>query len=47
MDWAAYNSHLEVIEWLHNNRTEGCTINIIYWIIRIGYLKIIKWLKSK
>jgi hypothetical protein len=25
MDQAAKNGHLEVIKWLHMNRTEGCT----------------------
>ena len=26
MDWAAENGHLNVVEWLHNNRTEGQVI---------------------
>ncbi len=25
MDLAAANGHLEVVKWLHENRTEGCT----------------------
>ena len=25
MDWAAGSGHLEVVKWLHRNRTEGYT----------------------
>lgn len=25
MDLAAANGHLEVVQWLHENRNEGCT----------------------
>lgn len=29
MDWAASNGHLEVVKWLHYNRTEGCSQNTL------------------
>ena len=29
MDGAATNGHLEVVEWLHANRYEGCTAEAI------------------
>jgi|SRR5215217_1642274 len=44
-DWAAYNGHLEVVKWLHENRTEGwCTKDAMDCAARGGHLEIVKWL---
>ena len=29
MDWASGKDNIEVVKWLHANRTEGCTTNAI------------------
>ena len=44
MDLAAMNGHLEVVKWLHHNRTEGCTKCAMHYAARNGYLQIVKWL---
>jgi len=46
MDWAAKNDHLNVVIWLHENRTEGCTKYAMDWAAKNGYLKIVKWLQK-
>jgi hypothetical protein len=28
-NWAVKNGHLEVVKWLHFNRTKGCTADIV------------------
>ena len=46
MDFAAAKGHLSVVKWLNDNRTEGCSDNILY-ICSIGSgctLEIVKWL---
>lgn len=35
---------LEMVQWLHVNRTEGCTANAINFAAALGDIKIIKWL---
>jgi ankyrin repeat protein len=37
MHWAARNGHLEVVQWLHENRKEGCTINAMNWAAECGH----------
>ena len=44
MDDAAKNGHLEVIIWLHENRTEGCTSNAMVYAAGNGHFEIVKWL---
>ena len=44
MDYAAKHGHLNIIKWLHENRTEGCTSYAIESAARNGYLDIVKWL---
>jgi ankyrin repeat protein len=46
MDYAAGNGHLEVVKWLHTNRTEGCTKNAMDWAARNGHLEVVKWLHT-
>src|SRR6476620_10186707 len=43
-NWAAENGHFEVLKWLHENRTEGCTTNAMDWTARRGDLEVLKWL---
>jgi hypothetical protein len=42
MNYAARNGHLEVIKWLHINRSEGCTDDAINWAAAKGHLEVIK-----
>ena len=44
MDNAASKGYLHIIEWLHNNRNEGCSINALYNACKNGHLEIVKWL---
>jgi len=46
MDSAASNGHLEVIKWLHTNRTEGCTYKAMDWASLKGHLEVVKWLRD-
>jgi hypothetical protein len=44
MDWAAECGHLEVVQWLHLNRSEGCTTNGIDGAAANGHLEVVEWL---
>ena len=44
MNWASENGHLEVVKWLHSNRTEGCTRRAMDMASENGHLEIVKWL---
>ena len=44
MDLAAFDGHLEVIKWLHENRTEGCTTDAMNWAAQNGHLEVVKFL---
>ena len=44
MDWAAENGHIEIVKWLHENRTEGCTKHAMNWAAYNGHVEIVKWL---
>ncbi len=43
MDWAAENGHLEIVKWLHQNRNEGCTSNVMNGAAGKEHLEVIKW----
>ena len=43
MDWAAENGHLEVVVWLHKNRSEGYTPWAKYWATEKGQSHMVKW----
>lgn len=40
----ATHAHLEVVKWLHENRSEGCSTAAIEGAARNGYLDVVKWL---
>jgi hypothetical protein len=44
-EWAAKYGHLEVIKWLHVNRTEGCTYWAMNYAAEHGHLEVVKWLR--
>ena len=44
MNAAAANGHLDVIEWLHNNCTDGCTKSAMDGAAENGHLDVIEWL---
>jgi Ankyrin repeats (3 copies) len=43
-DSAALNGFLEIVKWLHSNRTEGCTKNSMDFAAMNGHLEIVKFL---
>ena len=44
MDVAASSGNLELVKFLHENRTEGCTVNAMNGAARNGHLDIVEWL---
>ena len=46
MDLAAKWGHLEELEWLHTNRTEGCTYRAMDRAAEEGHLETVKWLHT-
>ena len=38
MNWAVANGDLDVVKFLHENRTEGCTKRTMDWAAGYGYL---------
>ena len=46
MDWAAGAGHLPIVEWLHNNRTEGRSYRALEWARAHGHTNIVEWLQK-
>ena len=44
MDYAAASGHLRVVQWLHENRSEGCTWAAMTYVAKEGHLHVIQWL---
>ena len=44
MDWAAAYGRLEIVKWLHENRSEGCTPWAMDLSTRAGHFEVTKWL---
>jgi len=44
MDGAAANGHLNVVQWLQQNRTEGCTEAAMDGAASNGFLEAVQWL---
>jgi len=43
-NWAARNGYLSVIQWLHENKKDGCTDRTMDYAARKGALDTVKWL---
>ncbi|GMF25281.1 unnamed protein product [Phytophthora lilii] len=46
MDQAAKNGHLDVVQWLHDNRSEGCTVAAMDEAAGCGRMAIVQWLHT-
>ena len=46
MDCVAERGHLEIVKWLHFNRTEGCTTKAMDCAAEKGHLEVVKCLKE-
>eukprot|EP00644_Phytophthora_capsici_P009181 jgi/Phyca11/541441/estExt2_Genewise1Plus.C_PHYCAscaffold_60788 len=44
MDGAAANGRLDIMQWLHDTRTEGCSAQACIQASKHGYLDVVKWL---
>ena len=44
--WGASNGHLRVVEWLHANRSEGCTTLAMDDAAANGHLHVVVWLHA-
>lgn len=44
MDGAARNGWLSVVQWLHRNRSEGCTGGALFLAAKFGHIEVLKWL---
>ncbi len=43
---AAFKGYLDIVKWLHQNRTEGCTTDAMDCAAGGGHLDIVKWLDN-
>jgi hypothetical protein len=41
---AAQNGYLEIVQWLHENRDEGCTTDAMNMVVQNGHLHVVEWL---
>ncbi len=44
MDIAAASGHLDILIWLHHNRTEGFTKDAQYMATIMGHYEVLEWL---
>ncbi|EFA82927.1 hypothetical protein PPL_03705 [Heterostelium album PN500] len=44
LDWATAGNHMEVAQWLKENRTEGCGMNALYYVVGNGHWEMSQWL---
>ena len=45
MNYSAQNGHLEVVKWLHENRSEGRAEDAMSGAAKKGHLEVVKYLK--
>jgi hypothetical protein len=43
-NWASKNGNLEIVEWLHENKKEGCTSDTMDLASQNGHLKVVEFL---
>lgn len=41
------NGRLDIVKWLHENRSEGCTKWAVYYAREFGHFEIVKFLREK
>jgi hypothetical protein len=46
MDYAARRGYLNIVRWLHENRTEGCTEKAARFATEKGFLNIVQWFQE-
>ena len=46
MDFAAMKGHLEIVKWLHLNRTEGCSGGAMVQASAHRHPEVVEWLKQ-
>jgi ankyrin repeat protein len=46
MNYAAMNGHLDVVRWLHEKISEGCTTRAMDYAARNGHIEVVKWLRD-
>lgn len=46
MDEAAKTGHLDVVRFLHENRSEGCTGMVLYETLRHNHTQVAKFLRA-
>lgn len=47
MDAAAECGHLQTVQWLHLNRSEGCTVDAMDLAAANGHLDVVQWLHAQ
>ncbi|GMF34007.1 unnamed protein product [Phytophthora lilii] len=47
MDGAAANGHLEIVQYLHTQRTEGCTVAAMDGAARNGHMQVVEFLHTQ
>jgi len=46
MNWAARINHIEIVKWLHFNRSEGCTKQALKWAKLYHHREVVQWLNE-
>ena len=44
INYASLNGHLNIVKWLHKNRSEGCTTGAMNWASENGHTEIYNYL---
>lgn len=46
MDAAAESGNLEIVQWLHEHKTDGCTTKAMDWAAMNNHLSVVQWLHA-